>query len=176
MPSPPAEPPAPLDAATQKTYERALNLLSFSARSARQLHERLLAKGEPAPQVEAVIARLCANGLLDDARFAEARARAGIDGQGALAPAHRGGSGAQGRRAGGGRRGRRAGARRGGHRRARRGVRAAEKKLRSLARVEPQVRRQKLYAFLARQGYAAEVVRRTLRAVLDAPPPDEADD
>lgn len=54
-------------------------------------------------------------------------------------------------------------------------VRAAEKKLRSLARAEPLARRQKLYAFLARQGYAAEVVRRTLRAVLDAPPPDDAD-
>ena len=52
--------------------------------------------------------------------------------------------------------------------------RAARKKLRSLARVEPVARRQKLYAFLARQGYPGDIVRRTMRAVLDSPPPDEA--
>ena len=52
-------------------------------------------------------------------------------------------------------------------------LRAAQKKLRSLARLDPQARRQKLYGFLARQGYPADVVRRVLRAVLDAPPPDE---
>ena len=176
MPASPAEPLEPLDRATQQTYERALDLLSFRARSARQLHARLLAKGEPAAQVEAVIARLCAAGLLDDARFAEARARAGIVGK------------ARSRR-------------RTVEDLVQKGVtrevagaavrqvlddegtdelalamRAAEKKLRSLARAEPQARRQKLYAFLARQGYAADVVRRTMRALLDAPPPDEADD
>jgi hypothetical protein len=30
-----------------------------------------------------------------------------------------------------------------------------------------------LYGYLARQGYGSEVVRRALREVLDAPPPDE---
>lgn len=176
MTGPPAEPLPPLDSATQKTYERALDLLSFRSRSARQLADRLLAKGEPPDQVEAVIARLSACGLLDDARFAEGRARAGMVSK---------------------TRSRRRTVQDLVHKGVAREVaseavrqvleaegtdelavamRAAEKKLRSLTRCEPQARRQKLYGFLARQGYAANVVRKTMRAVLDAPPPDEADD
>ncbi len=175
MPSPPDEPRDPLDRATQKTYERALDLLSFRARSARQLHERLLAKGEPQAQVEVVVARLVACGLLDDARFAEARARAGIVGKARSKrrtvedSVHKGVA-----REVAGAAVRQVLADEGTDELAV-AVRAAEKKLRSLARAEPLARRQKLYAFLARQGYAAEVVRRTLRAVLDAPPPDDAD-
>ncbi|MFT3772949.1 MAG: regulatory protein RecX [Minicystis sp.] len=175
MPNSPrtAEPLRPLDAETQKTYERALRLLSFRARSAKELTDRLLAKGEPAAQVEAVVARLLANGLVDDTRYAEARARSGM-----LGKARSG--------------------RRTAQDLARRGVardvaeaaikqvladegtdevavaeRAARKKLRSLTQADPQERRQKLWAFLARQGYGPDVVRRAMRAVLDAPPPDE---
>ncbi|WP_437677155.1 regulatory protein RecX [Sorangium sp. So ce131] len=154
--------------AAQKTYDRALRLLSFRARSASELEKRLLEKGEPRDQVTAAIARLTANGLLDDARYAEARARSGIVGK----PRSR---------------------RRIAQDLARKGVardvadaairqvmadegtdeaavaeRAARKKLRSLARLDPAEQRQKLYAFLARQGYAPDVVRRALRAVLDA--------
>ncbi|WP_437968170.1 regulatory protein RecX [Sorangium sp. So ce260] len=157
----------------QKTYERALRLLSFRARSARELEKRLLEKGEPREHVTSAIARLCANGLLNDARFAEAKARSGIVGK----PRSR---------------------RRIEQDLARKGVardvadaairqvmtdegtdelavaeRAARKKLRSLSRLEPMEQRQKLYAFLARQGYAPDVVRRALRAVLDAPPRDD---
>ncbi|WP_437814029.1 regulatory protein RecX [Sorangium sp. So ce1078] len=157
----------------QKTYERALRLLSFRARSARELEKRLIEKGEPREHVTSAIARLCANGLLNDARFAEAKARAGIVGK----PRSR---------------------RRIEQDLARKGVardvadaairqvmtdegtdelavaeRAARKKLRSLSRLEPMEQRQKLYAFLARQGYAPDVARRALRAVLDAPPPDD---
>ncbi|WP_437756424.1 regulatory protein RecX [Sorangium sp. So ce1389] len=159
----------------QKTYERALRLLSFRARSARELEKRLIEKGEPREHATAAIQRLCANGLLDDARFAEAKARAGIVGK----PRSR---------------------RRIEQDLARKGVardvadaairqvmadegtdelavaeRAARKKLRTLARLDPAEQRQKLYAFLARQGYAPDVVRRALRAVMDArdaPPPD----
>jgi len=170
-----SEPLPPLDRAAQATYERALNLLSFRARSSRQLEKRLLEKGEPAPMVAIVIARLLANGLLDDARFASARARSGIVGksrsrrrmsqtlaqdgvardvadaaiQGVLA--EEGGDELSA------------------------ALRAAEKKLRSLARYEPMEKRQKLYGFLARQGYGADVVRATLRKVLDVAPPDDAD-
>ncbi|MGK4007907.1 regulatory protein RecX [Sorangium sp. So ce1036] len=172
-PRPPASPPAPTADAAQKTYERALRLLSFRARSARELEKRLIEKGEPPELVAAAIARLTANGLLDDARFAEAMARSGIVGK----PRSR---------------------RRIAHDLARKGVardvadaairqvmadegtderavaeRAARKKLRALARLDPREQRQKLHAFLARQGYAPDVVRRTLHAVLDAPPPDD---
>lgn len=159
----------------QKTYERALRLLSFRARSAKELEKRLLEKGEPAPAVTAALARLVAAGLLDDARFAEARARAGIVGK------------ARSRR-------------RVEQDLVRRGVdrdlagdavrraladagtdeaavaeRAARKKLRSLASLEPRAQRDKLYAYLARQGHPAGVVRAVVRAVLSgrAGEPDE---
>ncbi|WP_437571039.1 regulatory protein RecX [Sorangium sp. So ce542] len=171
-----AEPPRKAAAGEQKTYERALRLLSFRARSARELEKRLIEKGEPPEHVATAIARLSANGLLDDARFAEAKARSGIVGK----PRSR---------------------RRIEQDLARKGVardvaeaairrvmadegtdelavaeRAARKKLRSLSGLDPMEQRQKLYAFLARQGYAPDVVRRALRAVLDAPdapPPDD---
>ncbi|AUX39121.1 hypothetical protein SOCE26_005030 [Sorangium cellulosum] len=161
--------------AAQKTYDRALRLLSFRARSASELEKRLIEKGEPRDQVTAAIARLLANGLLDDARFAEAKARSGIVGK----PRSR---------------------RRIAQDLARKGVardvadaairqvmadegtdeaavaeRAARKKLRSLTRLDPAEQRQKLYAFLARQGYAPDVVRRVLRAVLDAAPDEPGD-
>lgn len=168
-----AEPLRPLEGSAQKTYERALGLLSFRARSAKELTKRLREKGEPAAEVERVIARLLANGLLDDARFAEGRARAGIVGK------------ARSRR-------------RIEQDLAQRGVarevagaavqrvlaeegtdevavaeRAARKKLRTLSRLDPAAQRQKLYAYLARQGHAADVVRRVMRIVLDATVDDE---
>lgn len=161
------DPRRPLGAAAQKTYDRALRLLSFRARSAKELEKRLIEKGEPRDQVERVLARLLSSGLLDDARFAEAKARSGIVGK------------ARSRR-------------RIEQDLARKGVardvadaairqvmadegtdeaavaeRAARKKLRSLARLDGAEQRQKLYAYLARQGYAPDVVRRVLRAVLD---------
>ncbi|WP_437508048.1 regulatory protein RecX [Sorangium sp. So ce1099] len=172
---PPGEGAQKTGAGAQKTYERALRLLSFRARSAKELEKRLIEKGEPRDHVAAAIQRLCANGLLDDARFAEAKARSGILGR----PRSR---------------------RRIEQDLARKGVardvadaairqvmadegtdelavaeRAARKKLRTLARLDPAEQRQKVYAFLARQGYAPDVVRRALRAVMDArdaPPPD----
>ncbi|WP_437938343.1 regulatory protein RecX [Sorangium sp. So ce341] len=168
-----AEPPRNAAAGEQKTYERALRLLSFRARSARELEKRLIEKGEPPEHVATAIARLSANGLLDDARFAEAKARSGIVGK----PRSR---------------------RRIEQDLARKGVardvaeaairrvmadegtdelavaeRAARKKLRSLSGLDPMEQRQKLYAFLARQGYAPDVARRALRAVLHAPPPED---
>ena len=42
---------------------------------------------------------------------------------------------------------------------------AARKKARSLARLEPVVRRRRLYAFLARGGYDADDIRRAMEAV-----------
>jgi regulatory protein len=161
-----ALPLGPLDRATQKTYDRALNVLSYRHRSAHELRTRLLEKGEPAAQVEVVIARLVANGLLDDARFAEAKARSGMLGKGRSRWRLE-------------------------HDLAQRGVprevaraaiaqvlsdegtdevgvaeRAARKKLRSLSHLPPPEQRQKLYAWLARQGFSPDVVRSALDAVL----------
>ena len=42
---------------------------------------------------------------------------------------------------------------------------AALKKARSLARLEPVVRRRRLYAFLARRGYDADDIRHAMRVV-----------
>jgi regulatory protein len=50
--------------------------------------------------------------------------------------------------------------------------RVARKKLRSLARLDPDARRRRLYAFLARRGYESDDIRRVLQAVLE---PGEAE-
>jgi regulatory protein len=173
---PPADPLPPLDAAARETYERALGLLTVRARSARQLEKRLLEKGEPPALVAAVIARLVANGLLDDARFAAARARAGILGKSrsrrrmAETLAHDGVAKDVARAAI-----QEVLDEEGGDENAA-ALRAGEKKLRSLARLDPAAQRQKLYGFLARQGYAPDAVRKALRALLDASLPEGADD
>lgn len=51
-------------------YDRALNLLAFRARSARELHRRLVQKGVTAERADRVIAKLREAGLIDDADFA----------------------------------------------------------------------------------------------------------
>jgi regulatory protein len=151
-----------------KTYDKALNLLSFRERSSKELAKRLKDKGEAPEAIDQAVSRLHENGLLDDTRFAESRARSGIVGK------------ARSRR-------------RIQQDLAQRGVsrevadqaitkvldeegtselllaeRAARKKLRSLDRYEGQEKRQKLYAFLARQGYPGDVVSKVLKRVLDA--------
>ena len=51
-------------------YEAALTSLDFCARSARDIESALRRKGYVQPAIEAVVARLTENGLIDDARFA----------------------------------------------------------------------------------------------------------
>ena len=166
----------PIDASTRTTYERALSLLSFRDRSVKELQKRLLEKGEAADRIAPTIERLQQSGLLDDSRFATERARAGLVGK------------ARSRR-------------QIEHDLAQRGVtrevasaaiqqvladegtselevavRAARKKAKTLERLDPQAQRQKLYGFLARQGYTPDLVRRAMRAVLDAAPPEGAEE
>ena len=64
-----------------KTYERALSRLSFRDRSVKELQKRLHEKGEDAERIAPTIERLQQSGLLDDARFAAERARAGLVGK-----------------------------------------------------------------------------------------------
>jgi regulatory protein len=168
-----AEPLGPLDRATQSTYDRALRVLSYGARSEHELRTRLLDKGEPPAQIEVVLTRLRAHGLLDDAQFAAGRARTGMLGK------------ARSRR-----RLQQDLAQRGvsrevasaaitkvladeGTDEAAVAVRAAQKKHRSLTHLPPQEQRHKLYAFLARQGYTPDQVRHALRVVLESPPPED---
>jgi regulatory protein len=163
-------------AAALQTYDRALNLLAFQARSARDLRRKLVQKGEPAEHVERAIERLTAQGLLDDAQFARQLARSKVASQGASR-------------------------RRLQQEMFKRGVarevadeaiaevyedeqvdegvlveEVARKKVRSLAKLDPEARRRRLYAFLARRGYEGEAIRRAMRAVLDAEEGREAAD
>src|SRR5687768_11149970 len=155
------------------TYDRALNLLSFRARSARELRRRLVEKGESADQVDKVIDRLRELGLVNDADFARQLARSKVA------------AGASRRRV--------------QQEMFKRGVdrtvadevvsdvfeeeevtdadsieRVARKKWRTLAALEPVTRRRRLAAFLARRGYAGEDVWRVVRQ-LDADTPAEPD-
>jgi regulatory protein len=153
------------EAAQLKVYDRALNMLAFRARSSAELARSLVRKGEAKELVDHAIGRLMEQGLLDDAAFAQAFTRAKV-------------LGAQQSR------------RRVQQDLARKGVArdvsdaaiatvfedeqvdqreiveiAARKKLRTLKKVDPLVRRRRLYAFLARRGYDSEDIRRAMEAV-----------
>lgn len=147
------------------TYDRALNILAFRARSSSELARSLIRKGEEHPHVDWTIARLTEQGLLDDEAFARSFARAKVVG------------GKQSRR-------------RVQQDLARKGVsrtvsedaidtvfeeeavdqrsiveEAARKKLRSLAGLDPAVQRRRLYGFLARRGYELDDIRGALDAI-----------
>jgi len=153
------------EAAQLKVYDRALNMLAFRARAAAELARALVRKGELKEHVDRAIDRLREQGLLDDARFAESFTRSKVLGA------------KQSRR-------------RVQQDLARKGVdravsdaaietvfeeegvdqsavveEAARKKLRSLVKAEPVVRRRRLYAFLARRGYDSDDIRRAMDAV-----------
>jgi len=148
-----------LEGARLQSYDRALNMLAFRARSSSELARSLIRKGEEKAHVDWAIARLQEQGLLDDAAFARAFTRSRVVG------------GKQSRR-------------RVEQELARKGVarsvageaiddvfedeavdqrsiveEAARKKLRSLAGLEPAVQRRRLYAFLARRGYDLDDIR-----------------
>jgi regulatory protein len=154
-----------LETARLRTYDRALNLLAFRARSSTELTRSLARKGEEPRTIDWAVARLREQGLLDDAAFARAFSRARVVG------------GKQSRR-------------RVEQELARRGVSrpvgreaidavmeeegvdqrtivldAARKKLRSLAGLDPAVRRRRLYAYLARRGYELDDIREAMDAV-----------
>jgi regulatory protein len=153
------------EAAQVRVYDRALNMLALRARSSAELARSLVRKGELKEHVDRAIARLLEQGLLDDAAFAQSFTRAKV-------------LGAQQSK------------RRVQQDLARKGVaravtdaaiatvfeeegvdqrevveRAARKKLRSLAKLEPAVRRRRLYAFLARRGYDGEDIRKAMEVV-----------
>ncbi|MGH7623203.1 MAG: regulatory protein RecX [Gemmatimonadaceae bacterium] len=147
------------EAAALRVYDRALDVLAFRSRASRELERSLVQKGEPPDLVVRAIARLTEQGLLDDAAFAESFTRARV-------------LGAQQSK------------RRVRQELARRGVardvsevaivtvfreeevherevveRAARKKLATLRKLEPTVRRRRLYGFLARRGYDGDDIR-----------------
>jgi regulatory protein len=153
------------EAAALRVYDRALGLLAFRGRASRELARSLVQKGEPPELVNWAIVRLTEQGLLDDAAFAESFTRARV-------------LGAQQSK------------RRVQQDLARKGVarevcdaaiatvfreeevdqrdlveRAARKKLAALRKLEPVVRRRRLYGFLARRGYDGDDIRQAMEAV-----------
>jgi regulatory protein len=162
------------EAAALQTYDRALNLIAFQARSARDLRRRLVQKGEDAALVDAAIERLVERGLLNDADFARQLTRSKVLGAGASK-------------------------RRVQQELFKKGVaretadeaiaevfddeavdeqaivdEAARKKVRSLTKLDVPTRRRRLYAFLARKGYDGEKIRLAMQRVLDAEEASEA--
>jgi regulatory protein len=152
-----------------ETYDRALNLLAFRARSARELGRRLMEKGASADCSDKVIAKLREVGLIDDADFARQVARSKISGGASRRRLHQ--------------------------ELFKRGVaravadeavtevledenidevavaeRVARKRLPSLASADPQSRRRRLYSFLARRGHDSETIRVVMARVLDGAP------
>jgi regulatory protein len=153
------------ESAQLRVYDRALNMLAFRGRASAELARNLVRKGELRDHVDRAIARLQEQGLLDDAAFAQSFTRAKVLGAN------------QSRR-------------RVQQDLSRKGVArevsdaaiatvfeeegvdqrelveaAARKKLRSLVKLDPVVRRRRLYAFLARRGYDGEDIRRAMAAV-----------
>ncbi len=161
------------DAAALHTFDRALTMLALRARSQRELRRQLIRKGEAEEHVDASIARLAANGLIDDAGFARQLARSRV-----LGPGH-------------------------SRRRLqaelfRKGVdrsvadeaidevlddeaidteaiieRVARRKLQSLAKLDPEARDRRLWGFLARRGYDSDDIRRAIKAVTEEWPGGE---
>jgi len=162
-------------AAELHTYDRALNLLAFRPRSACELKRQLVRKGEPEAFADAAVARLTANGLLNDADFARQFARSKVVGTGMSR-------------------------RRLEQELYRKGVeretateaigevlsdedvdeagmleRLARKKARTLGSLDPASRRRRLYAFLARRGHDSDAIRRALDAALAGEAGEAAD-
>lgn len=150
----------------QTPYNRALDLLAARPYTAKELRRKLVQKEIPAAEVDAVIERLTAAGLLDDARYAAQYARSKLLGQGASR-------------------------RRIAQDLGRKGVprdvateaveqviveeevdtravieHVARKKLASMGDLEPLVLRRRLYAYLARRGYDADEILSVTRSIL----------
>lgn len=143
-------------------YDRALNLLSFRARSSRELQRRLTEKGGSRERADRVIERLRLAGLVNDADFARQLTRSKLAGGASRRRVHQ--------------------------ELFKRGVarevadeavaevaedegvtdadsieRVARKKWRTLRDVDDETRRRRLYGFLARRGFNSDDVSRVVR-------------
>ena len=149
-----------------RVYDRALAMLAARGRATVELRRSLVGKKEEPALVDAAIERLRTAGLLDDADFARQFARSKALGAGMSRRRLRQELG-------------------------RRGVAselsddaidavfaeeaideealvesAARKKLRTLTKLDPETRRRRLYAYLARRGYDADDVARVVRELV----------
>ncbi len=147
-------------------YTRAINLLSARARSAEKLRQKLREKCDDDAVIDAVVVRLKEQKFIDDTAYAAARATSSLaKGRSKLrASIDLSQKGID-----------RATAKEAvdkaledtGEPESMIAERAARKKLRSLSKFDPPTKKQKLYGFLARQGFSPESVRHALKVVLD---------
>ncbi len=149
-----------------KAYEYALNLLSARAYSSRNLRRKLVQKEFDPEEVEATMERLTASSLLDDAKFAAEYARqklvvGGISARRVEQELQKKGI---------------------DRRKAKEAVasavddesvdsgasaeKAARKKFKSLSGLEPDIKRRRLFAFLARRGFDLDDVKRAVSTVI----------
>lgn len=164
------------EAAALATYDKAVALLAVKGRSARELERRLQRIGHPPEAIAAALARLTAEGFVDDERLARQVARAKL-GTGSVAR----------------RRVEQDLARRGVDRTVARvaveetvaeeevdersaAVELARRRLGTLRGLEPAVQRRRLFGYLARRGFALGEVGAVVRQVLgeDADATDDA--
>lgn len=155
------------EAAALHTYDRALSLLAARSRSARELEVSLIRKGEEPANVRNAILRLSDAGIVDDASYARQFARSKILGAGHSA-----------------RRLRRQLASKGVAREiaddavgeviadenvdeTKLILAAARKKLRTLGGLDPETRRRRLFAFLARRGFEMTAIRSVCEGLRD---------
>jgi regulatory protein len=152
------------EAMISRAYDRAMKMLALRGRASGELRRRLVQKGELPPYVDAAIGRLREAGFIDDGAFARGFARA------------KGTGGVSRRRI--------------QQELGKKGVdwstavdavdetfeeegideaesieRAAEKKLRTLTRVDDETRQRRLYGYLARRGFDADDIREIVRRV-----------
>ena len=149
----------------RSTYDRALDLLAIRARSVTELRRKLVQKGEPVEAVDEAIERLKGQKVLDDDQFARQFARSKVMGGGASR-------------------------RRIAMELGRKGVdretadaaiedlvesegidvsatvhKVAEKKWKSLSKVDEQTATRRLYAFLARRGFNPDEIKTAMQAL-----------
>jgi regulatory protein len=154
------------DEAALKTFDRALAMIDFRPRAIKELRRQLLRKGEPEEHIGPAIEKLTRLGILNDTEYARVFTRVKSNGPGYSR-------------------------RRISQELSKRGVarevaqqaigdaverdeineqdtlrRVAEKKLRTLSRYDPDTQKRRLYAFLARRGFASDDIRNVMSRVL----------
>jgi regulatory protein len=157
------------EATVSRAYDRAMMMLAARGRASGELRRLLIRKGEEAGVVSEVIERLTTAGFLDDDAFARQFTRA------------KAGAGSMSKRRIEQELGRR-GIDRGAAREAvaetfaEEGVdeessiqAVAEKKLRTLSKVDDQTRRRRLYGFLARRGFDVDAIREVVARLTKEP-------
>jgi len=151
----------------RSAYDQALRLLEFRARSTVELRRELRRRGSPADEVEAALAKLRDQKLVDDDDFARQFARARVLGTGAsrlrvLQELGRKGIA------------RDVGERALDELRDEDGIdpsdgihRVARKKWLTMAKLDDVTRRRRVYAFLARRGFGPDEIRGALQRLDD---------